>query len=201
MTGHIGARTNLQVALVTDDFRLYHRLAPFLEAHGHRTVGLRSDEPVPASVRVVVGGPPGDPLSVPLLEDDVANLLQVRAALDERPVVAEGPRHVVVGIDPGDTIGLAVVVDDARYWDEEAVAPAEAAGRVAAWRPALAAKHWSVHVGDGAPDVRDRILAELASVAGLDVHVVPEGASSPISARTTSRHTDAALLIARRRPT
>jgi len=45
MTGHRGARANRSVALVTDDFRLYHRLVPVLESQGLRVLGLRPGEP------------------------------------------------------------------------------------------------------------------------------------------------------------
>ncbi len=201
MTGHPGERRNRAVALVTDDFRLYHELAPFLESHGVRVLGLKPGEPVPASVRVLLGGPAGDPRSVPLREHPDATLLAVYAALDARPTAKGGYQRIVFGIDPGQVIGLAVLADGAWLHVAEARSGAEAVERVGDWATGLSGKRWEVHVGDGHPQVGRPLLPALRQrLPQAKVLLVPEEKTSPFRPVTQSRHTDAAILIALREP-
>lgn len=200
LTGFIGERTNRAVAIMTDDFRRYHDLAPFFEERGVRLLGLAPGEEIPPVVRVVVGGPEGDARTVPMAVDPVVVWLGVLAALDPRRD-HEPYRRVVVGIDPGETIGLAVLADGSVFWYEECHDVAAVAPRVSAWHGALPARSWRVHVGDGAPDVGQAIMATLRSLPDVHVTFVPEKASSPSTPSTTSRHTDAAIHIAMREAT
>lgn len=199
MTGHRGARTNLPVALVTEDFRLYHRLAPFFEGYGITVLGLRPGHAVPASVRVLLGGPATDGRSVALRDDAEATLLATFAALDPRPGKRQGYAHVVFGVDPGQMIGLAAVADGETLLVGEARSVQEATDRVAAWASGLAARVWEVHVGDGAPDAGRSLVASIARrLPGARVSLVSEEGTSPWFAVTGSRHADAAILIALR---
>ncbi len=197
MTGFIGERTNRKVALVTTDFRRYHELVPFFEQYGIQILGLRPGDEVPTSVRVLIDGPPSDPRSVAARDDMEATWLAVVAALDARRNGSY--RRVTIGIDPGETIGLAVLVDGSVFWVQQVRDVDAAVARVAAWRTGLEARGWHVHVGDGAPAIGQAICAALqASQPDMHVHVVPEDASSPTAPATMSRHTDAAILIAMR---
>lgn len=202
MTGPLGARRNLLVALVTDDFRLYHELAPYLESHGIRVLGLKPGEDVPQSVRVLLGGPVGDPRSIHLRADREATLLAVYSALDDRPTARSGQySRVVFGVDPGQAIGLAVLADGACLHVAEVHSPGEAIERIAAWSTGLKAKAWEAHVGDGHPSSGRGLLPALkAALPQARVLLVPEEATSPFRPVTGSRHTDAAILIARREP-
>ena len=201
MTGHPGERRNHAVGLVTDDFRLYHELAPFLESHGIRVVGLKPGEAVPPAVKVLLGGPAGDPRSVPLREHKDATLLAVYAALDARPTARGGYQRIVFGVDPGQVIGLAVLADGAWLHVAEARSGAEAVDRVADWATGLTGKRWEVHVGDGHPQVGRALLPALKRrLPQAKVLLVPEDKTSPYRPVTHSRHTDAAILIALREP-
>lgn len=199
MTGHRGARTNLPVALVTQDFRLYHRLAPFFEGYGITVLGLRPGDAVPASVRVLLGGPQTDKRSVALREDAEATLLATFAALDPRPGKRHGYGRVVFGVDPGQMIGLAAVADGEALLVGEARSVHEAAERVKAWATGLSARVWEVHVGDGAPEAGRSLVEALARrLPQARVALVSEEGTSPWFAVTGSRHADAAILIALR---
>lgn len=200
MTGFIGERTNRAVALVTDDFRRYHDLVPFFEAQGISLLGLSPRDPVPAAVRAVIGGHPDDRRTVPLFDDPEAIWLAVMAALDPRRLDGSY-RRVVVGIDPGDTIGMAVLADGALFWVRECRSVEQVVQRVAAWHPALPADSWEIHVGDGAPSVGQALASSLrAALPRMRLSFVPEGASTPTAPVTLSRHTDAAIHIAMREP-
>ncbi len=194
----MGERRNRPVALVTDDFRLYHDLAPFFESVGVTLLGLTPGEEIPAVVQVLLGGPEGDPRTVAVLPDREATLLAVAQALDPR---GSEYRHVVYGIDPGETMGLAVVADDMPLWVAEEHSIEGTVRRLSAWRTGLEARSESVHIGDGAPDVGRALRHALREAdPDLPVLMVPEFASTPSAAVTGSRHTDAAIRIARRQP-
>ena len=201
MTGHPGARRNLDVALVTDDFRVYHELAPYLESKGIRVLGLTPSEEVPRSVRVLLGGPADDARSVPLRPDREATLLAIYARLDERPTARAGYQRVVFGVDPGHVIGLAVLADGHWLHVAEARSPEEAVARVASWATGLTAQTWRVHVGDGHPkQSRGLVPAFRKALPQARVQLVPEEKTSPFRPVTESRHTDAAILVAQREP-
>jgi len=197
MTGHHGERTNRPVALVTDDFRLYHKLVPVLESQGLRVVGLRPGDPVPPAVQVLLGGPADDPRSVPLRTDPDAVLLAIYTHLD----APNGYKRVIFGLDPGKVIGLAVVADGDWLLVAEAMSVPQAVDRVVAWTDGLAARSWEAHVGAGAPKVGRALLAALrARLPQAACMLVPEEDTTPGTPVTGSRHTDAAVHIALRRP-
>jgi hypothetical protein len=154
---------------------------------------------VPASIRVLLDGPPADARSIAVHADDDATWLATVAALDPR---RDGPyRRIVIGIDPGAAIGLAVLADGAVLWVDEVRDPNAVVQRLQSWQPALATLRWEILIGDGAPDIGDALKAAIATRFGdMFVAFVPETASSPTSAQTMSRHTDAAILIAMREP-
>lgn len=203
MTGHPGERRNRAVALRTDDLRLYHRLVPVFETRGIPIVGLGPGEDVPASVMVLLDGPEDDPRSVPVREDDEATLLAAFQRLDDRPTASgpDGYREVVFGIDPGETIGLAVVADGMALMVAEAHDAESAVDRLARWRTGLQTSSWRLHVGDGAPEVGATIqAAATVTLPDMPCVFVPESRTTPKAAITGSRHTDAAVHIAMRRP-
>ncbi len=190
----------MPVGLVTQDFALYHRLVPFLESHGVPVLGLRPGEPVPAAVRALVGGPPGDPRSVALRDNSDATLLAVFTHLDRHPDRL-GYKSVVFGVDPGKVIGLAVVADGHWLLVAEALSVDEAVQRIAAWITGLVAERWEIHVGDGFPVQGRELVASLRkSQPTVSVRLVPEAATTPGSVVSGSRHTDAAIHIAMRSP-
>ncbi|MHB8633747.1 MAG: hypothetical protein ACYDBQ_07265 [Thermoplasmatota archaeon] len=201
MTGFRGERQNQPVALVTDDFRLYHALAPFFAEHGIQILGLTPGEAVPPAVRVLLGGPPEDPRSVTVAADAEGTLLSTLAALDPRPGKRAGYGHVVFGVDPGHHIGLAAVADGHPLFVAQASSATEAARRLAAWAAVLSARRWEVHVGDGAPESGQRVVQAVRSeLPQVPVVVVSEEGTSPDVPTTQSRHTDAAIRIALRSP-
>jgi hypothetical protein len=108
---------------------------------------------------------------------------------------------LVIGIDPGKVIGLAVVADGRWLLVRECQGVAEAVARVVAWVGGLEAESMAVHIGSQARDVGKGLLEGLrGALPGIDVQFVPEHATTPWSHVTGSRHTDAAIHIALRSP-
>ena len=198
MTGFPGERRNREIALVTDDFALYHKLVPFFAAHGQPVLVLKPGEAVPSSVRALVNGPPDDARTVALRDDLEATLLACTTQLDRRPGEA-GYRRVVIGVDPGNVIGLAAVADGRSLLVAEARSSDAAVARVAAWVSGLTAGDLSIHVGAGAPAVGLPLYGQLRRrLPAVHMALIREEATTPWRAVTGSRHTDAAIHIAQR---
>lgn len=198
MTGFPGERRNREIALVTDDFALYHKLVPFFAAHGQTILVLKPGEAVPASVRALLNGPAEDARSVPLRDDLEASLLACFTHLDRRPGAA-GYRRITLGVDPGKVIGLAVVADGHWLLVGTSLSVAAAVTRLAAWVTGLTAETMTAHVGAGAPAVGRELAATLRTrLPGVPVRIVREHATTPWRRETGSRHTDAAIHIALR---
>lgn len=189
------------MALVTDDFRLYHQLAPFFESYGITVLGLSPKETPPPSVRVLVNGPASDPRTIPLRSDPEATLLATFSALDPRPNKRDGYARIVFGVDPGQVLGLAVLADGETMLTREALSVGAAVERLCAWATGLKARVWAVHVGDGHPETGRALMDQLAPcLPQARISLVGEEGTSPWFAVTGSRHTDAAILIAMREP-
>lgn len=188
------------MALVTEDFALYHRLVPFFARHGHPILVLKPGEAVPASVRVLLGGPVGDLRSLALRDDLEATLLSVLTHLDRKPG-ATGYRRVVLGVDPGKVIGLAAVAEGRTLLVGESLSPEMACERLAAWVSGMTADDLRIQVGSGARSVGLDLIGRLRRrLPGLRVDLVAEHATTPVRPLTASRHTDAAIRIALRPP-
>lgn len=188
------------VAMVTSDFRAYHRVVPFLESHGIKVLAIAPDDPVPASVQVLIGGPEGDVRSLPAEPDLERLLLAILARLDPRPRPV-GYDVVVIGVDPGKSIGLAILADGQALLVATDQNVDHAVTRVAKWVDAVPAKQLRIHVGSGAPAVgRHLVQALQMAVPTAVVATVSEAGTTPWRPVTGSRHTDAAIHIAMRKP-
>ena len=161
-------------------------------------LGLQPGEAVPASVRVLLGGPESDARSMALRADPEATLLAILQALDHRPTARGGYKRILFGLDPGRVIGLAVVADGQVLLTAECLSVPEAVRRLLAWRTGLSGRVWEVHVGDGSPSVGQELASSLWDAFEGAVLFVPERATTPFSPVTGSRHADAAALIALR---
>lgn len=188
------------MALVTEDFALYHALIPFFARHGQTVLVLKPGESVPTSVRALLGGPVGDPRSVALHSDLEATLLACLTHLDRKPGSA-GYRRVAVGVDPGKVIGLAVVAEGHTILVAESMSPEAACERLAAWVSGLTAGELRIRVGSGARSIGLDLLGRLRRrLPGIQLELVAEHATTPVRPVTASRHTDAAIQIALRPP-
>ena len=200
MTGHPGERRNRAIALVTDDFRLYHELVPFFAQHGHTVLVLKPGEVVPSSVRALMAGPAGDARTVSLHSTFESTLLACLTHLDRKPD-GSAYRRVVLGVDPGQVIGLAAVADGRALLVGTDRAVDAAVERLAAWTTGLEASECAIHIGAGAPAVGRALFAAVRQrLPGWKASLVPEEATTPVAHVSGSRHTDAAIHIALRRP-
>lgn len=112
--------------------------------------------------------------------------------------------RVVIGIDPGERPGVAVIGDGVLVATAHAASPEATATEVERALGTVQAATYVVRIGHGAPTQRDRILRAIAWLArtGVRIEIVDESRSTPVSYRTPAeRDTTAAAAIALARGT
>lgn len=186
------------LGVLTSDFSVYYDLVQALRERGVPFIPISPDEDIPATVGVVVTTSAEAPtldahdayiVTYSTPEETIADAL--------RMLHNPGPfRMCVIGIDPGERPGVAVLADGRILRLVHARGP-EAVGDIARGViERVPAERFVVRIGNGAPTFRDRILQTLG---GLDatLELVDETRSTPAEYRgAAERDTGAATTIA-----
>ncbi|MHB8584265.1 MAG: hypothetical protein ACYDDF_00295 [Thermoplasmatota archaeon] len=186
------------LGVLTEDFAVSYELVHLLKNRGLPFVTLAKGERIPPNVGVIVTTA-AEASAIDAGVADVVVFSSARDTVEEATRILGGKRwfsRVVVGIDPGEKPGVAVLGDGHVVRSIQVRMPEQAAAEVAKARRAYSAESFIVRVGHGAPTYRDRILRALQ---GLDVRIelVDETASTPATwRRAEERDTQAAEAIA-----
>lgn len=181
----------------TSDFRAYYDLVQALRARNVPFVPLAPDEDIPLHVSVLVTTASEAAL---LTHPRVVVYSTPEATIEEALRLLDGHeafRQCVIGVDPGDRPGVAVLADGRivrliHASNPEAVRPA-----VESALQGCPAGRFLLRIGNGAPTCRDRILRALRGL-DLTVELVDETRSTPPSGYhgNAERDTAAATNIA-----
>ncbi|PSP48649.1 hypothetical protein BRC67_12200 [Halobacteriales archaeon QH_3_68_24] len=162
------------IVVATDDFEVYHGVVNELRDRGVTFTTVEPDDDFPAETTVVVAGAGEDP---PTPEDTSvvhADPGDPRRAVDEVVAILRGTSgRTVVGVDPGERPGIAVLSGETVV-AAFSVPLAEAAGAVE--REIEEAVDPLVRVGDGARIQGAKIIDDLADVP---VELVDETGTTP----------------------
>jgi hypothetical protein len=162
------------IVVATADFELYHEVVTALRERGVDFTTVEHGEDLPAGTTVLVRGVDDDqsvPEGVDVVEADPED---PRAAVDAVAAALRGTDgRTVVGVDPGERPGVAVLDGDAVTAAFQ-VPPGRVAEVVA--EETEAAADPLVRVGDGARLVGARILDDLPDVP---VELVDESGTTP----------------------
>jgi hypothetical protein len=158
------------IVVATDDFELYHDAVGELRRRGVEFTTVEPGDPLPEGAAAAVVGP-DDP--APDVWTVVAHPDRVRRAVEEALAhLRSGGGRTVVGIDPGDRPGVAVLSGEtvvaAFHLPVEEVVPTVREETAPAVNPV-------VRVGDGARTVGARIIEEL----DVPVELVDETGTTP----------------------
>lgn len=171
------------VAVVTEDFSLYHDLVVRLKRRGIPFASLSPRDPLPDDVGVILTSPAE-------AEDlDFRPVVPTRGDLDDaidqalKALAGREPAQVVaVGIDPGRSIGVAAVADGLVVSSARCGSVDEAVGRVRLLLQRHPAARQVIRIGHGAPTLRDVLIRRLL-VSGVPVEVVDESRTTrPVEA-------------------
>lgn len=194
------------LAVATHDFSAFHDLVGALRERGLLYQVVDPGRPLPLRVRVVVTTATDLPIVQPhaaAIGAAVVVHTEARRTVTNAVQALLGKRRftrLVVGIDPGERPGVAVIGDGVLVATVQAASPEAAADEAQRAIEGVPADAYLVRVGHGAPTKRDRILVALASrpaLAHARVEVVDETDSTPDRYRTPAeRDTTAAASIA-----
>lgn len=169
------------LGILTADFSVYYDLVQAFRQRGIPFESLAPDRPVPLHVGVVVTSAAEAALiehPQVVAHDPATPEETVAEAL--RLLHAPGPfRTCVIGVDPGERPGVAVVADGRVLRLAQARAPEAVHALVRTVIATLPAERFIVRVGNGAPTFRDRILQAIASVDAT-LELVDERRSTPV---------------------
>lgn len=189
----------LLLGVMTSDFAVYYEVVAALRGRGIPFLSLVSGEDVPVSVAAVIttaGEAAGvdHPRVIPFTSLD-ATLAAAEVALRGR----DRFMRVVVGIDPGDRPGIAVLGDGQVIAMRQARAPDQVGPLVSAILLPLQYDVALVRIGHGAPSVRDRIINQLLAL-NLQMELVDETRTTPSAYKTNEErdvHAAKAIALAR----
>lgn len=184
------------IVVGTDDFTVYHAVVNELKGRDEPFTTIEPAEPVPPAASVVIAGPSDDLTTAsdgpPVIRADPSDPDRAVEAAFARLRGDEG--RTIVGVDPGDRPGIAVLVDD--VVTSAYHVPLEDAVETIN-RAVDGAQNPVVRVGDGARLQGQRIVNGIEDVL---VELVDETATTPSLGTGTRGMGDvlAAVNIARR---
>jgi hypothetical protein len=162
------------IVVATDDFEVYHEVVTELRDRGLTFTTVEADDDLPERATVVVVGEDDDVTAPAGVEVVTAEPERPRAAIEEVVRLLRGESgRAVVGIDPGERPGVAVLAGEMVVATFQV--PAEQAAAVV--REELEdAGDPLVRIGDGARLVGSRIIDDLPDVP---VELVDESGTTP----------------------
>lgn len=167
------------LGILTADFSVYYDLVQAFRERGISFESLVPGEPVPMHVGVVVTSA----AEAPLIDHPqvVAHTIGDETVAEAtRLLHAPGPfRTCVIGIDPGERPGVAVLADGRVLRLAQARTPEAVHAIVRSVVASLPAERFIVRIGNGAPTFRDRILQAIGGVDAT-LELVDERRSTPI---------------------
>lgn len=184
------------------DFSAYYDLVQALRARRIPFVALGPDQHIPPQVGVLITtGPPrvSDALNFSFDEVVVVAFQSVERTIDEalRALNGTGPMgRCVIGIDPGERPGIAVLSGGRILRVLQAGSPESVREHVEDVFATFPAESFLIRIGNGAPTFRNRILQMLAGLPVM-LEVVDERHSTPVGYHGNGeRDTQAATRIA-----
>jgi len=162
-----------RIIVSTDDMRFYYSVARYLKDKGVDFISMNRGEPLPLNDTVVIS----TTLEAPLIEhprvyasDNPA--IAARMALQSLKIEKRYDR-IVIGIDPGKAIGMAVVGDGRVLSASVLSSPEDLRDEVLYYTETYSADLFLIRIGDGDHTIRDRIIREIWPLS-LEIEVVKE---------------------------
>ena len=153
--------------------RFYYGVASYLKEEGLGFMSVRIGEPLPVRDTVVI-----------TTEKEAVLIEHPRIYYHDDPMIAARMAiqalkmekkydEVVIGIDPGKAIGMAVVGDGRVLGASVLSAPEDVPEELSFYLDSYTAERFIIRIGDGDRTVRDRIITEIWPL-GLEMEMVKE---------------------------
>jgi len=178
------------IGIATEDFALFHDLVRLMRERGQRFVSLRVGDPVPSIVSVLICSPGERHTEFPRVVKERDAEMAVIKALSI--MHKRRGRSVVMGIDPGEHPGYALMLDGTLLMSGTANSPEDLVHIFDNVLRGLGPENIILRIGHGDPVNRDRAIRALWHYVD-EVQVVDERSTS---GKTPSDHVVAAKTIA-----
>ncbi len=180
------------LGILTEDFRLYHDLVARLKARDTPFVSLSFSQRIPSNIGAILTSPSESPRirfprKVECFDIDEA-IVKAMQLLKGKT----GWTEILIGIDPGDEPGIAIIGDDDVLDARNVESPEAVADAVASAIENFAGSRYRVRIGHGDLTNRNRIINALADM-NIRVDIVNEKGTTK---RTEHPDADAAIRIA-----
>jgi len=167
-----------EIGVMTQNFSIYYDLVKILKQRDISFISLRSKDPVPQDVRVIITTPSeseGIDFS-PLIEVGDVPDMAVEAAFS---ILANGGRisNLVIGIDPGKRPGIAILGDGTLLRAVQVGSPEKVKDVVIRTISIYESKSIVIRIGHGAPTYRNRIINSIITL-GNPMEMVDETSTS-----------------------
>ncbi len=180
------------LGILTEDFRLYHDLVARLKARDTPFVSLSFSQRIPSNIGAVLTSPSESPrIRFPRkvecfdIDEAIVKALQMLKG-------KTGWTEILIGIDPGDEPGIAIIGDDDVLDARNVESPEAVAEAVASAMENFTGTRFRVRIGHGDLTNRNRIINALADM-NIRVDIVNEKGTTK---RTEHPDADAAIRIA-----
>jgi hypothetical protein len=168
------------IAVVTEDFSLYHDLVVRLKRRGVPFASLSPKDPLPDAIGVVITSPAEAarvtfrPLVVTRGDLDDAIDQALKALAGREPF-----ERVAVGIDPGRSIGVAALADGAILATASCGSVDEAVNRVRLFLQRHPGKRQVIRIGHGSPTLRNVLIHRLHDLS-VPIEIVDEAGTTEV---------------------
>lgn len=181
-----------KIALATVSGKAYYLLVSELKKNAQSFLSLTPQEQIPPDVKVVITTEKERHL---ITHPDIVvykNGTDPTAIVEKAIRIAEGKRHfdkIVVGIDPGETFGIAILGDGFVVKTLTCLNPTNTVNAMLETLNRTPVTDIEVKIGDGAPRYTEELLRLLdeALPKGVQVELVSEVGTSRIAGETKHR--------------
>lgn len=186
-----------QIAVVTSDMRLYYKVVKELKNEGISFISMKPGEIIPTEIKCVITSSSEKKLILHpnILTVDTENSYPIVPRL--RFILTESePSLIIVGVDPGKTYGIAVLINENVLETHKAFSSKEAAEIIKNILKTFPAVRKIVRIGTGNPLYYKQLL-ELLNDVDADLELVNEFETS--SGSRATKDTKAAIAIANKK--
>ncbi len=167
------------LAVVTENARIYYRVAKELKKRGVHFYSLSPGEKIPSRIKVVITGK-GERVDFPRVV--FATPGRISLAVDRALQLLRGKkkyREIVISIDPGKSPGLAVLADNSVVYAACIREPEATSEQIKYLLGVFLPEEVKIKVGNGGGIYRDRILKNIKDNFSFPIYMVEENSTTP----------------------
>jgi len=187
------------LGVYTKDFSLYHDLLKVLKKRGLAYVSLSSAQNIPSRIGVILTSYKElhDIKSQKTIAADAYDSIDHAVDLALQLLIGKDLySKILIGIDPGERPGIAVVGDDVLLQKTQADSPEEVVDMIKRFLREYPAIETSIHIGHGSIITRNRIINSLIPLE-IPIEIVDETKTTPSQQiRRSEKDGEAAATIA-----